>query len=174
MLKHFLEKVWKKGPVGRKRWDRKGNRTRQKNKTGDSKVELNDSPEIPDRGETSDFTDPLRGCQGHYERGRSVWQKCQLRHQLVSVRDIMNTDNMRGKSVKYVISQSVSGTSWTRPRCVAKVLNTSSASQCKGHHEQGRHVWQKCQICHQPVSARDISELVGILSRVNHKGLHHS
>ena len=29
----------------------KGNRTRQKNKRGDSKVESNDSPEIPDRGE---------------------------------------------------------------------------------------------------------------------------
>ena len=27
----------------------------QKNKRGDSKVELNDSPEIPDRGETSDI-----------------------------------------------------------------------------------------------------------------------
>ena len=33
----------------------KGNRTRQKNKRGDSKVESNDSPKIPDRGETSDF-----------------------------------------------------------------------------------------------------------------------
>ena len=32
----------------------KDNRTRQKNKRGDSKVESNDSPEIPDRGETSD------------------------------------------------------------------------------------------------------------------------
>ena len=31
------------------------NRTRQKNKRGDSKVESNDSPEIPDRGETSDI-----------------------------------------------------------------------------------------------------------------------
>ena len=34
---------------------RKGNRTRQKNKRGDSKVESNDSPEIPDSGETSDI-----------------------------------------------------------------------------------------------------------------------
>ena len=33
----------------------KRNRTRQKDKTGDSKVEKNDSPEIPDRGETSDI-----------------------------------------------------------------------------------------------------------------------
>ena len=29
--------------------------TRQKNKRGDSKVESNDSPEIPDRGETLDI-----------------------------------------------------------------------------------------------------------------------
>ena len=55
MLKDFLEKVLKKGPAGRKRSDRKGNRTWQKNKRGDSKVESNDSPEIPDRGETSDI-----------------------------------------------------------------------------------------------------------------------
>ena len=33
---------------------KKSNRTRQ-NKTGDSKVESNDSPEIPDSGETSDL-----------------------------------------------------------------------------------------------------------------------
>ena len=35
--------------------DRKGNRTSQKNKRGDSKVESNDRPEIPDRGKTSDI-----------------------------------------------------------------------------------------------------------------------
>ena len=39
----------------KKRYDGMGNRTRQKNKRGDSKVESNDSPEIPDRGETSDI-----------------------------------------------------------------------------------------------------------------------
>ena len=39
----------------KKKEDRKSNRTRQKNKRGDSKVESNDSPEIPDRGETSDI-----------------------------------------------------------------------------------------------------------------------
>ena len=38
--------------------DRKGNTTRQKNKRGDSKVESNGSPEIPDRGET-DIPGPL-------------------------------------------------------------------------------------------------------------------
>ena len=32
-----------------------GNRTRQKNKRGDSKAKSDDSPEIPDRGETSDI-----------------------------------------------------------------------------------------------------------------------
>ena len=35
--------------------DRKSIRTRKKSKRGDSKVESNDSPEIPDRGETSDI-----------------------------------------------------------------------------------------------------------------------
>ena len=44
------KKVLKNGPAGRKRQDRKCNRTRQKKKRGDSKVESNDSPEIPDRG----------------------------------------------------------------------------------------------------------------------------
>ena len=34
---------------------------RQKNKRGDSKVELNDSPEIPERGETADFPSLLSG-----------------------------------------------------------------------------------------------------------------
>ena len=55
-MKNFLEKVQRKGPAGRKRSDRKGNRTWQKNKRGDSKVESNDSPEIPDGGRgTSDI-----------------------------------------------------------------------------------------------------------------------
>ena len=40
-----------------KKKDRESNSTRQKNKRGDSKVESNDSPEIPERvgGETSDI-----------------------------------------------------------------------------------------------------------------------
>ena len=43
-------------PAGRKkRLDRKSNGARQKNKKGDGKVESNDIPEIPDRGETSDI-----------------------------------------------------------------------------------------------------------------------
>ena len=35
---------------------RQSSRTRQKKKKGDSKVESNDSPEIPDKGETSDIS----------------------------------------------------------------------------------------------------------------------
>ena len=35
--------------------DRKNNRIRQKNKRADNKVESNDSPDIPDRRETSDI-----------------------------------------------------------------------------------------------------------------------
>ena len=45
-IEEFSRKSLKKGPAGR---------TMQKNKRGDSKVESNDSPEIPDRGKTSDI-----------------------------------------------------------------------------------------------------------------------
>ena len=40
---------------GHEEKDRKSNRTRKKNKRGDSKVESNDSPEISERGQTSDM-----------------------------------------------------------------------------------------------------------------------
>ena len=49
------EKVKRMGQQAEKRKDRKGNSTRQKNKRLDSKEESNDSPEIPDRWETSDI-----------------------------------------------------------------------------------------------------------------------
>ena len=39
----------------KKRYDKNSNRTRQKNKRGDSKVESNDSPGIPDREEILDI-----------------------------------------------------------------------------------------------------------------------
>ena len=52
-MKNSLEKKFRRKDQQAEK-DRKGNRTRQKNKRGDSKVESNDSPEIPDRGETSD------------------------------------------------------------------------------------------------------------------------
>ena len=55
-MKNFQEKVQKNGPTGRgKKKIRQNNRARQKNKRGDSKVESNDSPEIPGRRETSDI-----------------------------------------------------------------------------------------------------------------------
>ena len=41
----------------------KGNGSRQKNRRGDSKVKSNDSPEIPHRGETSDFPGLPSGVQ---------------------------------------------------------------------------------------------------------------
>ena len=66
-MKNFLEKVKKKGPAGRKRYGRKGNRTRQKNKRGDSRVESNDSPEIPDRGETLDIPGLLSGVGSKHQ-----------------------------------------------------------------------------------------------------------
>ena len=43
------------GQRKKKRKDRNSNRTQQKNEKGDSKVESNDSLEIPDTGETSDI-----------------------------------------------------------------------------------------------------------------------
>ena len=67
-VEEFPGKCLEKGPAGRKREDRKGNRTRQKNKRGDSKVESNDSPEIPDRGETSDNPGLPPGEGGGRER----------------------------------------------------------------------------------------------------------
>ena len=70
ILKNFLKKVQKKGPAGRKRSDRKGNRTRQKNKRGNSKLESHDSPEIPDRGETSDI---------HGLPSGDLWNEIQLK-----------------------------------------------------------------------------------------------
>ena len=41
-------------PLAETRQDRKSNRIQQKNNRGNSKVESNDCPEIPTRGETSD------------------------------------------------------------------------------------------------------------------------
>ena len=59
-MKNFLERVQENAPAEREREreeeeDKNSNRTRQKNKKGDSKVESNDSPELPDRRETSDI-----------------------------------------------------------------------------------------------------------------------
>ena len=56
---------WTSRQKKRRKKDRKSNRVRQKNKRADSKVDSNDSPEIPDRGETSDIPGPPFG--GHYD-----------------------------------------------------------------------------------------------------------
>ena len=48
----------------KKKKDRKSNRTKQKNKRGESKVESNDSPEVPDKGETSDIPSLPLGSHG--------------------------------------------------------------------------------------------------------------
>ena len=49
------KKSQENGPLAVKRLDGKSKRTRQKNKRRDRKGESNDSPEIPDRGKTSDI-----------------------------------------------------------------------------------------------------------------------
>ena len=54
-IEEFSGKSLEERASRQKMKDRKGNRTRQKNKRRDSKVESNDSPEVPDRGETSDI-----------------------------------------------------------------------------------------------------------------------
>ena len=54
-IEEFSGKSLEERTSRQKKIRQKGNRTRQKNKRGDSKVESNDSPEIPDRGETSDI-----------------------------------------------------------------------------------------------------------------------
>ena len=50
----------------------KGNRTKQKKEKGDIKVESNDSPKIPDRGETSDHPWPPFGGKNR----KRFWEKC--------------------------------------------------------------------------------------------------
>ena len=54
-MTNLLEKIQENGPAGRKKIRQKSNRTRQRNKRGESKVESNDSPQIPNRGETLDI-----------------------------------------------------------------------------------------------------------------------
>ena len=82
-MKNIGRIFWKKfrrmdQQAKKKRSDRKSNRTRQKNKTGDSKVESNDSPEIPDRGETSDIpglpSGVLRSTHSKYLLNATLFQ----------------------------------------------------------------------------------------------------
>ena len=60
----FSEKSSRKW-TSRQKKDRKSNRTRQKNMRRSSKVESNDSPEIPDRGKTSDIPGLPSGVKGN-------------------------------------------------------------------------------------------------------------
>ena len=60
----------------KKRSDRKGNKTRQKNKRGDSKVESNDSPEIPDKGETSDIVERTNKAEIRPEEQSEKTESC--------------------------------------------------------------------------------------------------
>ena len=55
IVRIFWKKFRRMDQQTEKRYDRKSNRSRQKNKRGDSKVESNDSPEILDWGETKDI-----------------------------------------------------------------------------------------------------------------------
>ena len=50
----FLESRQETGPKAEKGEDRMSNRTRQNNNKADRKMKSNDSPEITDRGETSE------------------------------------------------------------------------------------------------------------------------
>ena len=50
---HFWKVGRRLGQKQKQGEDRMSNRTRQNNKGADRKMESNDSPEIPDRGETS-------------------------------------------------------------------------------------------------------------------------
>ena len=54
-IEEFSGKSSEERTSRQKKKRQKGDRTRQKNKRGDSKVESNDSPGIPDRGKTSDI-----------------------------------------------------------------------------------------------------------------------
>ena len=62
----FWKKFRRQGQQAEKDKERKGNKTRQKTKRGDSKVESTDSPEIPDRGESSDIPGLPSGDAGEY------------------------------------------------------------------------------------------------------------
>ena len=55
MFDNFLDKTQENVPLAKTLQDRQSKRTMQKNNRGDRKGEPNDSPEIPDRRETSDI-----------------------------------------------------------------------------------------------------------------------
>ena len=61
----FWGKSQENGPLAQKWQDRKSKRTRQKNKRGDRKGELNDSRKIPDVGESIDLISFAESIMDH-------------------------------------------------------------------------------------------------------------
>ena len=61
------ERSQQDGPLVEKGLERKSKRTRQKNKRGDRRGDSNDSPGIPDKGQTSDISGHVYGGQIHVE-----------------------------------------------------------------------------------------------------------
>ena len=74
--------------ASRQKEDRKSNRTLLKKKRGDSRVESNDSPEIPGRGKTSDIPDlpPKGSARGRTPVDSKTWKNSQLVDQMFGVR----------------------------------------------------------------------------------------
>ena len=94
-MKNFPEKSLEERASRQK--DRKCNRTRQKNKRGDIKVESNDSPEIPDRGETSDI--PGLPSGGNTRTLRAARKLKELTHEMDRHRwNILGLCEMRWKN----------------------------------------------------------------------------
>ena len=164
MLKNFLEKVKKKGPAGRKRWDRKGNRTRQKNERGDSKVESNESPEIPDRG--GDIRHPRPPFGGEEEKG---WL-CSARRR----RKMLNLFKKKKKKVDIV--QQGQEKSWlcSRRRREKKVDFVQEEEEKDWFRSARRSLtlFSKKEEVDFVREEEEFTYLAGALSPVNYNGLH--
>ena len=75
-----------------KRSDRKSNRIRQKNKRGNSKVESNDSPQVPHRGGNIRHPWPLGG--------REYWNQVLCKSKAIDAEAILLQDNERWMGIK--------------------------------------------------------------------------
>ena len=69
----FWKRFRKMGQPAEKKINKKNNRTRQKNRRGDSNVESNDSPEIPDEGRHQTSPAFLRGLEREGSHLRLVY-----------------------------------------------------------------------------------------------------
>ena len=63
MCQNFVEKSQENGPLAENDRTERARGLRQKNKRGDRKKESGDSPGIPDRGMTSNITQPPFGTR---------------------------------------------------------------------------------------------------------------